>query len=417
MKDDKSKCRRAIILLLPLGFLLVTIAVHLRTYLVGKEIDSQPKPIPSPSKYLPRESSWSPTTYFPVSIASAKTVSQMATIPHSQTEVPSVQPRNKLILMWTKSFDDRVWPDLPAGVLPCAKYNIHGKCRITYDKKEYEHSDLVIFHGIGFDFNPNNLPDRSKRSPQQRWAYYCRESPVHSGYTATGEPSESRRFLNGLQFNWTMTYKLNSDIENRYYRIVPGRHPGSDEHYFKRSKMAAAVLSNCKEDRLHYIQELQKYMEVDIYGGCGAHCLSGTSCFAFLQEKYKFYLSFENSICKDYVTEKLYRNALMHNMLPVVINGGDMSNPTVAPPGCCIKASDFKGAKELAEYIKKVASNSTLYNSHFKWHLKYAVQEEARVDVLCRACHKLYTDSATKVYYDMYSWYGIKENCFSYPKP
>ena len=114
MKDDRSKCKRAIILFLPLGFLLVTIAVHLRTYLVGKEIDSQPKPIPSPSKYLPRKSSWSPTTYFPVSTASAKTVSQMATIPHSQTEVPSVQPTNKLILMWTKYFDDKVWPDLPS---------------------------------------------------------------------------------------------------------------------------------------------------------------------------------------------------------------------------------------------------------------------------------------------------------------
>ena len=407
MKDGKSKCTAAIILLF--GVVLVT-------FVFWNKIGSQPKPIQSPSKYLPRESSWSPTTDFPVSVASTKTVSQMATIPRSQTEVPSVQTRNKLILMWTKSFDDRVWPGLPAGVLHCAKYNIHGSCRITYDKNKYEHSDLVIFHGRGSDFKPNNLPDRSQRSPQQRWAYYCRESPVHS--TATGEPSESRRFLNGLQFNWTMTYMLNSDIENRYYRIVPGRHPGSDaEHYFKRSKMAAAVLRNCKKDRLHYIQELQKYMEVDIYGGCGAHCPSGTSCFALLQEKYKFYLSFENSICKDYVTEKLYRNALMHNMLPVVINGGDMSNPTVAPPGCCIKASDFKGAKELAEYIKKVASNSTLYNSYFKWHSKYAVQEEARVDVLCRACHKLYTDSMTKVYYDMYSWYGIKENCFSYLQP
>lgn len=68
MKDDKSKCKRAIILLLPFGFLLVTIAVHLRTYFVGNEIGSQPKPIPSPSKYLSREprSSWSPTTDFPV---------------------------------------------------------------------------------------------------------------------------------------------------------------------------------------------------------------------------------------------------------------------------------------------------------------------------------------------------------------
>ena len=412
MKDGKSKCWAAIILLV-----VVTFAAY---YFFGNKIGSQPEPIQSPSKYLPRESSSSPTTDFPVSVASAKTVSQMATIPRSQTEVPSVQPRNKLILMWTKNFDDRVWPGLPAGVLPCAKYNIHGSCRITYDKKEYEHSDLVIFHGRGSDFKPNNLPDRSQRSPQQRWAYYCRESPVHSGYTATGEPSESRRFLNGLQFNWTMTYMLNSDIENRYYRIVLGRHDGSpNEHYFKRDKMAAAVLRNCKEDRLHYIQELQKYMEVDIYGGCGTHrCPISGDCFAMLKKSYRFYLSFENSLCKDYVTEKLYRNALMHNMLPVVINGGDMSNPTVAPPGCCIKASDFKGAKELAEFIKKVASNSTLYNRYFKWHSKYAVQEEARVDVLCRACHKLYTDSMTNVYYrDFYSWYGINRNCLAYPEP
>ena len=337
MEGGKSKWKGTIVLLF-FGCVVVTFACLLRTYVVGGEIPFKFRPIRSPSKDLPSKNSWSPTTDFPVSIASVKTVSQIATVPPSQTEVPSVQPRKKVILMWTKCFEHRVWPDLPAGVLPCAKYNINVSCRITYDKNEYEHSDLVIFHGIGFDFGPDNLPDRSKRSPHQRWAYYGRESPVHSGYTATGKPSESRRFLNGLLFNWTMTYKLNSDIENRYYRIVPGKHP--DEYRFKRDKLAVAVLSNCKSDRLNYIHELQKYMEVDIYGGCGTHhCPAGTNCFALLKKRYKFYLSFENSVCKDYVTEKFYRNALMHNMLPVVINGGDLSNPTVAPPGCCIKAS------------------------------------------------------------------------------
>ena len=109
-----------------------------------------------------------------------------------------------------------------------------------------------------------------------------------------------------------------------------------------------------------------------------------------LKGKYKFYLAFENSICKDYVTEKFYVNALQHNMLPVVINAGNFSDSTVAPSGCCIKALDFKSAKELAGYIRMVASNSTLYSNYFKWHSRYTIQEEARSNAFCRACHRLY---------------------------
>ena len=327
--------------------------------------------------------------------------------------VPSVHPKDKVILVWTKWYRHSEWPDLPAGMLPCAKHNINVSCRITYDKKEYERSDLVAFHGRGTDFGPNNLPDLSKRPPQQRWMYYNRESPVNQGLLANS--SVGKKF-NGL-FNWTMTYKLDSDIDYRYSRIVPGEHP--DEYHLKPTdKMAVAVISNCQSDRLHYVHELQKYIPVHLYGSCGTHrCPTRGDCFAMLKKNYSFYLSFENSLCKDYVTEKFYRNALMHNMLPVVINGGDFSNPTVAPPGCCIKASDFKSSKELAEHIKKVASNSTLYNSYFKWHSRYTVQGEFRGNVFCRTCQKLHTDWERKIYYDLHGWYGVKENCKSYPSP
>ena len=124
--------------------------------------------------------------------------------------------------------------------------------------------------------------------------------------------------------------------------------------------------------------------------------------------------------------EKFYHNALWHNMIPVVINRGDFNDPTVAPPGCCIKASDFKGARELTEYMKKVANNITLFNSYFNWHSTYTVREDLLAEVLytvredllaevfCRACHKLHTDAQTKVYDNLYGWFGIRENCIGY---
>ena len=347
--------------------------------------------------------------------------------PAARLPGPSFQPRyqmaitksrSKVILIWTKYFSKRIWGSngdvVPEGMLSCAQYNINVSCRITYDKKEYEHSDLVAFHGRGTDFAVSNLPDLTKRLPHQRWVYYNRESPVNPGLL--NNPSQGKH-LNGL-FNWTITYKSDSDIDSLHAHIVPGEFPDEYNTGTRTGGIAVAVISHCLKQRMNYITELQKYMQVHVYGHCGTYkCPSGEACFDMLKGKYKFYLSFENCVCKDYVTEKFYLNALQHNMLPIVINGVNFSDPTVAPPGCCIKASDFKGARELAEYIRMIARNSTLYSNYFKWHSRYTVQRQSRTKIFCRACHKLYTDSETKVYHNLHSWFGTEKNCVPYPTP
>ena len=77
----------------------------------------------------------------------------------------------------------------------------------------------------------------------------------------------------------------------------------------------AWFVSNCgaRNGRLQYAKELQKYIEVDIYGSCGTkRCprSQAKNCFNMLNKDYKFYLAFENSNCRDYITEKFFVNGL-----------------------------------------------------------------------------------------------------------
>lgn len=83
-------------------------------------------------------------------------------------------------------------------------------------------------------------------------------------------------------------------------------------------------MSNCyaSNGRLEYAKELAKHIQVDIYGACGSKICPRDSdeCWKQLQRDYKFYLSFENSNCKDYITEKLFENALGNNIVPIVVS-------------------------------------------------------------------------------------------------
>ena len=44
-----------------------------------------------------------------------------------------------------------------------------------------------------------------------------------------------------------------------------------------------------------------------------------------MSEKYKFYLGFENSVCRDYITEKFWTILVKTTTVPIVFGGTDIN--------------------------------------------------------------------------------------------
>jgi glycoprotein 3-alpha-L-fucosyltransferase len=220
------------------------------------------------------------------------------------------------------------------------------------------------------------------------------------------------KHLNGV-FNWTATYKRDSDVLVSYYHAVDLR---SEEEgtsvkdkttrYSKRdksrttsiatnfakgkSKMAVIMVNNCGawNNRLEYAKELGKHVRVDIFGACsGRRCPGGWCKLSDLAKVYKFYLAFENSNCPDYITEKFWRNALLHNMVPIALGASKADYLNVAPPHSFIHADDFNTSAELAVYLKLLDKNDALYNGYFEWKQQYRILKDSLVCSLCEALH------------------------------
>jgi hypothetical protein len=229
----------------------------------------------------------------------------------------------KKIFFWNAFFDKK---DFSYGIGFKTPFEMHNcpvtNCELINNKSRLVESDLVLFHMRDI---MDDLP--SSRPRYQRWVFVLYESPVHA-----------RDFteLNGI-FNYTSTYEIDSDFPGFYESYSNMRWEKNDkfdannlDYFDKKKNFAVAVISNCggTSKRLEYISELQNYIQISIFGKCGSPCPSvssfepkSTSCKEIVAYEYKFYFAFENSVCKDYVTEKFFQ-ILRYPIIPVVLGGG-----------------------------------------------------------------------------------------------
>ena len=178
-----------------------------------------------------------------------------------------------------------------------------------------------------------------------------------------------------------------------------------------KTALVAWFVSHCwtQSHREIYVSELSKHINVDIVGRCGElQCQRDSEykdCDLMLDRKYKFYLSFENSLCKDYVTEKLFR-MLNIDVVPVVRGAANYSK--FMPRGTYIDVKDFWTPKDLAEFLKMLDKQNDLYVDYLlKKKTMTCVEEEP---YLCRLCRHLHANRHRTEIVDLFKFWN-KSHC------
>jgi alpha-1,3-fucosyltransferase len=157
--------------------------------------------------------------------------------------------------------------------------------------------------------------------------------------------------------------------------------------------LIAWTVSYCETQskREELVHKLREFIPIDVFGTCGdLTCKQNEfGCLKEVERKYKFYLSFENSLCEEYVTEKFF-NALKYSIVPIVYGerGGSDYYKAIAPPKSYIDVRSFSTVKELAEYLLFLSGNAKEYLKYFEWKKEYEVLVEPSKEPWCDLCCK-----------------------------
>jgi galactoside alpha-1,3-fucosyltransferase 4 len=323
----------------------------------------------------------------------------------------------KIILFFTAYFRTMPWPQT-RGKEKQLTDPYGNKCRvssccISYSREDFSKSNAVVFHSSAIPTLKKIGSILWRKPKAQKWVWYGQENPEKTFYSV--------KSYNGI-FDWTITYRKDSNILDPYGYYTPVSNTSDKELFTNKSfstgkdRLVLWLASNCVSFRLSVVKEIMKYVHVDVYGKCqhyfhhqrSGSCSRGSAECDIVAKRYKFYLALENFNCKDYVSEKYWRNALVHDIVPVVVAG--RYNKDILIPGSYIDILDFPNAKSLASYLKYLDSNDTAYNSYFEWKNKYSFI--TTTNWLCDLCELLHRNNSAKEEepLDLGNFWGT-ENC------
>ena len=302
----------------------------------------------------------------------------------SMDVIADVENGTKIILAYFPPYYNEVMWNIKFD--KCKQTN----CRLTQDKELHRRSYGVLV-------SERVIPhlDMPPKLQGQVWVFHTDETPFHSNWRQVSSYPDL--------FDYTMSYRSNhSRFPLPYGQIIQNQEENnmSLENVFEnKTKDVLWFNSNCdsRSQRMRYVDEMKKYINVDIYGKCGhlkcgeALVLFNDQCHRNLTKQYKFYLAFENSICNEYVTEKTF-HIFQHQMpiVPVVRSTPDVKH--LVPNGTFINTRDFKSPKALAKFLRNLGKDRKQYMTYLRNIRQYSSisQVELLQRNMCDLCDMLH---------------------------
>lgn len=273
-------------------------------------------------------------------------------------------PQQLLVVACTSHFFDN---DYVQDVILPEEWGLDLHCTFSSDLSLIPEADALWFHGPSIRSLPNKIPG-------QKWIVMSMESDINYPFL------KQKRAMD--LFDIHMTYQLHSDIPTLY----PNWHqygefldpPLPIEAKKKHTSSTLYAASNPVDFRDQYVKELMNYMAIDSIGKCmnnknisgfptGRRSWEGNGFSALIAviQSYKFYLAFENSHTRDYVTERVFQ-ALISGTVPVYW-GAENILDFMPDKNAIINVNDFSHPQQLANYLEYLDNNDVEYQKHLAW--------------------------------------------------
>lgn len=270
-----------------------------------------------------------------------------------------------LLLFYTPAFNEPVDISLISCALPG---------RWTVDRRRIAEAAAVIFHIPNF----REFGD-ARKHPGQVWVAWSKESSQN--YPVMQDPA----FM--AKFDLRMTYEADADVWSPY---LPNRNWWRDVKSGpipqKTASVPVAMFQSSRfnlSGRDRFVAELGGHIAIDSYGRfLKNRSMEGPDLGAATKletiGRYPFCIAFENSVCADYVTEKLF-DPLKAGTVPVYLGASNVKD--YAPQHSYVDASDFADARELAAYLRHLLATPREYEAYFAWREKpFTTEFEAALD-------------------------------------